>query len=244
MNSSVSNTDKHENQSSVANSEISKNDIKKRILYGRALCPYVRTIMLGLSEKKLPFVFEMKMSDPNDDSLPVLVDLNEQVISTTYAIMEYLEEMHRESRLMCSNPLFGAEARRLINWCQTTLANKVTNILVFERAHKFIWRLGSPKHKELVVVRKDLHECLLFVDQVLLEREYFASDILSWADLTLAAHISCLDFLGEIAWKHYSGLYMWYLKMKSRPSFITILNEEIPGLHSALHYKLLDFDQV
>lgn len=216
---------------------------KKRVLYGRALCPHARRLMLGLSEKKLPFVFEMKMSDMNDDSLPVLVDLNDQMLSGTYAITEYLEEIYKDKILMGFSFAESAEVRRLIQWCETTLMYNVTNPFVFERVHKFIWRLGSARHRELMMIRKELDDYLQLIESILQERNWFAGESMTWADLTLAAHISCLDFLGEIIWKNYDGLYMWYLRMKSRPSFTMILHEEIPGLQPAKQYRLLDFDK-
>lgn len=215
----------------------------KRILFGRALCPFARKVILALSEKKLPFVFEMKMSDIHDDSLPILVDLNEHIVSGAYAISEYLEEVHKGNLLLGFNVYESAEIRRLVQWCDVSFYQQVTTHFVFERVYKFMWRLGMPKYQELFEIRKVMEKMLHIPNHLLSERSWFAGDNISYADLTLAAHISCLDFLGEVKWKQYDFLYEWYLRMKSRASFTILLHEQLPGIEAATHYRLIDFEQ-
>ena len=61
------------------------------------------------------------------------------------------------------------------------------------------------------------------------------------ADLAAAAHLSCVDFLGDAPWGEDEAAKDWYTRMKSRPSFRAILNDRLPGLAPAPAYADLDF---
>lgn len=215
----------------------------KNYLFGRTVCPYARRLMMGLAEKHIPYTFEMEMSKSTDDSLPIFLDKNETPVSSVWAIIEYLEYQYKQVNLMGNNIFDQNEVRRLISWCDTTLATNLTTPFIFEKIYKRIWHLGSPKHEILKDLRKNMHNYLEIVNQILADREYFACNILTWADITLASHISCMDYLNEINWMNYDHLYAWYLKIKSRPSFVTILHEQVPSIPPAIHYSSIDFDQ-
>ena len=61
------------------------------------------------------------------------------------------------------------------------------------------------------------------------------------ADLTAASHISCLDYLGDIPWEKFPEIKLWYSRIKSRPSFRSILTDKIVGIPPRGNYALLDF---
>ena len=56
-----------------------------------------------------------------------------------------------------------------------------------------------------------------------------------------AAHLSVLDYFGEITWANWPSLKDWYVKMKSRPSFRPLLADRFQGLAPAAWYADLDF---
>ena len=64
---------------------------------------------------------------------------------------------------------------------------------------------------------------------------------LSLADITAAAHLSVIDYLGDVPWDGYKNAKLWYSKIKSRPSFKEILKDNIKGILPAKHYANLDF---
>ncbi|MBO5441660.1 MAG: glutathione S-transferase family protein, partial [Alphaproteobacteria bacterium] len=70
---------------------------------------------------------------------------------------------------------------------------------------------------------------------------YIAGKELSLADLTVAAHLSIIDYLGDISWNEYKNAKLWYAKIKSRPSFKDILKENIRGILPSKSYADLDF---
>ena len=72
-------------------------------------------------------------------------------------------------------------------------------------------------------------------------RGFVAGRRLSLADLGIAAHLSALDYYGEIPWTEFSSLTEWYYRLKSRPSFRSLLSDRVPGQPPAPQYGELDF---
>ena len=70
---------------------------------------------------------------------------------------------------------------------------------------------------------------------------YLAGNNLTVADLTAAAHLSIIDYLGDIPWEEYKNAKLWYAKIKSRPSFKEILKDNIKGIAPSSNYTNLDF---
>ena len=72
-------------------------------------------------------------------------------------------------------------------------------------------------------------------------RRWLAGDDLSFADFAAAAHISTVDYLGEMPWHEYPAVKAWYQKIKSRPSFRALLSDQVRGIPAVAHYADLDF---
>jgi glutathione S-transferase len=72
-------------------------------------------------------------------------------------------------------------------------------------------------------------------------RNWLAGDDFSLADITAAAHLSALDFIGDVPWDRYGGAKDWYARVKSRPSFRPLLSDALPGVTPPAHYADLDF---
>ena len=75
----------------------------------------------------------------------------------------------------------------------------------------------------------------------LLPISWLAGDHISIADLSAAAHISCIDYLGDVPWENHTSAKDWYARIKSRPSFRPLLSDQIRGLNPVSHYADLDF---
>lgn len=64
---------------------------------------------------------------------------------------------------------------------------------------------------------------------------------MSLADFAAAAHLSALDFIGDVDWSLSAPAKDWYARMKSRPSFRGVLADRVPGVVPPQHYLDLDF---
>jgi len=61
------------------------------------------------------------------------------------------------------------------------------------------------------------------------------------ADFAAAAHLSVLDYSGDVDWQISPPVREWYARIKSRPSFRPLLSDRIPGMPPPPHYTDLDF---
>jgi len=79
------------------------------------------------------------------------------------------------------------------------------------------------------------------MEGLLTRRDALAGRRISQADIVAAAHLSVLDYFGEVSWASYPGLKTWYMKLKSRPCFRPLLADRFPGVHASAWYADLDF---
>ena len=59
-------------------------------------------------------------------------------------------------------------------------------------------------------IEQSIPSALSEIDAYLKDQAYVVANHLTFADLALAAHISCLDYLNNIKWKQFNGLYNWF----------------------------------
>ncbi len=65
--------------------------------------------------------------------------------------------------------------------------------------------------------------------------------MLSMADFAAAAHLSSLDYLGDVDWARAPAAKDWYARIKSRPCFRALLQDRVTGINPPAHYADLDF---
>src|SRR5204863_308841 len=56
-----------------------------------------------------------------------------------------------------------------------------------------------------------------------------------------AAHLSAIDYLGDVPWSEDDAAKAWYARVKSRPSFRPLLSEWLAGVPASRTYVDLDF---
>lgn len=223
------------------------------------LCPHSRSIRLALGE--LGIAHESVEERPWDwrsaflalnpaGDLPVLELDDRPVMAGAYAISEYLGEMPRDDDQPHSIVLFPgnaegrAEVRRLIDWFHRKLDGEVTRELMREKLHPRLRpELSShtPDADLMRAIRSNMRHHMSYVSHLADERHWLAGEELSFADLAAAAHLSCLDYLGEVPWDQHPVAKDWYARVKSRPAFRSLLADRVPGMAPPLHYTNLDF---
>ncbi|MEN9895539.1 MAG: hypothetical protein RIR97_1391 [Pseudomonadota bacterium] len=182
-------------------------------------------------------------------TLPVYVDDSMRALCGATIISEYLDEtsgvLKRDRRLLAEDPFQRAEIRRLTEWFLQKFEQDVTRALVKERALKLVMSPdqggGAPDSKILRLARANIRQHLKYLAWLAGSRTYLAGDRLSYADLSAAAAMSVLDYLGEIDWSEAPQAKDWYQRIKSRPSFRPLLVERVRGVTPASHYADLDF---
>jgi glutathione S-transferase len=81
------------------------------------------------------------------------------------------------------------------------------------------------------------------ISNYLKNNQWLGQKNFSICDITLSTAIASMDYLGEIPWndQKLEHIYLWYLKVKSRPSFNKILEQRCGGIIASSNFKKLDF---
>src|SRR5277367_6617044 len=221
-----------------------------RVLYHSLLSPTSRKVRVVLAEKNLDFTMKAeKVWERRPEFLalnpagevPVLIEPDSTVLAGTEAIVEYLDEVYREKMLIGINPGDRAEVRRLVAWFDGKMNREVTENLVGEKMMKRFLALGEPNSSAIRAGKANLGYHLDYITFLVERRRWLAGDHFSLADITAAAHLSALDYLGDVPWDEHEPAKEWYARIKSRPSFRPLLADHIPGAAPPKHYADLDF---
>jgi glutathione S-transferase len=221
-----------------------------RILYHLWLSAQSRKIRVVLKEKNLEFTMKAeKVWERRPEFLalnpagevPVLIEPDGTVLADSGAIADYLDEVHREKLLIGINPVDRAEVRRLVGWFDRKMDHEVTENLVGEKVMKRFLGLGQPNSQAIRAGHANIVHHLDYIGYLAERRRWLAGDNFSLADIAAAAHLSVVDYLGDVPWDNHDGAKEWYARVKSRPSFRPLLADHIPGLAPPPHYADLDF---
>ncbi|MBR4931483.1 MAG: glutathione S-transferase family protein [Alphaproteobacteria bacterium] len=223
---------------------------ERRTLYHYTLCPFSRKVRLLLYEKGLPYglIFETPWARRPEflklnpfGEVPVLIEPDGHILTDHVAICEYVNEIKTLPNLLGETPRGRAEIRRLTNLFDTSFYADVFKPLVGERVFKAIRRGGAPESALIRIGRENLKRYMGYIDWLADHRSYLGGRNISMADLGIAAHISILDYLGEVDWDSYPEAKLWYGKLKSRQSFKSLLNDKLAGIMPSESYANLDF---
>jgi glutathione S-transferase len=216
-----------------------------RTLYHFWLHPFSRKVRIALSEKNLSFdiriekIWERRTEflamNPAGD-VPVLIEPDGTILSNSQVICEYLEEVYPEVNLIGCDPLQRAETRRLIHWFDRKFNKEVTDNLFGEKLMKSFLKLGEAHGPSVRAGRANIHYHLDYIGFLTERRQWLAGENFSLADIAAAAHLSAIDYIGDVPWEEHAQAKKWYDKIKERPSFAPLLDERIPGLEPIVQY--------
>ena len=134
-----------------------------------------------------------------------------------------------------------AETRRLVAWFDSKFNREVSDNLVGEKMMKRFLKLGEPHGPAIRAGHANIHYHLDYISFLTEQRNWLAGDDFSLADITAAAHLSAIDYIGDVPWEDHPGAKEWYARIKSRPSFRPLLHDVIPGVTPPEHYSNIDF---
>jgi glutathione S-transferase len=221
-----------------------------RYLFHLPLSPYCRKVRLVLAEKRLPFELkterawerrpEYLVMNPAA-TVPTLLEDNGLAVPDSAVICEYLDEAYPDISMFGRTLGERVEVRRLAAWFDGKFDAEVTRNL---NGQKYIKRLagrGQPDAGALRAGYAQLRDHLHYIGWLAETRKWLAGASLSLADLSAAAHLSVLDFAGDVDWSVSPAARDWYARIKSRPSFRPLLSDRVLGITPPAHYADLDF---
>jgi glutathione S-transferase len=227
-------------------------------LFHHPFCPHSRFIRLALAEHGLdPPLVEERTWDRREEFLvlnpagttPVLVAEGYPPVPGAAIIADFLDETRGvelfEHRLMPTELGRRIEVRRLAAWFNDKFFAEVSGPLAMERFYKRHMRVeqggGPPDTDAIRAARANVRYHLSYIGWLVRTRDWLAGDRMSYADLAAAAHLSVVDYLGDVPWSEDDAAKTWYARVKSRPSFRPLLADTWPGLAPAESYTNLDF---
>ncbi|MFL6835863.1 MAG: glutathione S-transferase family protein [Bradyrhizobium sp.] len=227
-------------------------------LFHHPFCPHSRFIRLVLGEYGLDLrLVEERVWERREAYLalnpaattPVLTAEGFPAIPGAAIIAEYVDEAHGlnagERRLLPASMGERIEVRRLMAWFNDKFFEEASNPLVTERIYKRFMSEehggGAPAAEVIRAARVNVRYHLSYIGWLARTRNYLAGDRLSYADLAAAAHLSAIDYLGDVPWSEDDAAKSWYARVKSRPSFRPLLSEWLAGVPASRTYVDLDF---
>jgi len=226
-------------------------------LFHHPLCPHSRFVRLILEELGLTArLVEERVWERREEFLmlnpagttPVLVEEGVPPVPGAAIIAEYLDETRgaaAQSQLLPSEAGERVEIRRLMSWFNDKFFAEASGPLVMERVYKRFIPTGDgggpPDTETMRAARSNIRYHLNYIGWLGRKRDWLAGDRLTYADLSAAAHLSAVDYLGDVPWDEDETAKAWYARIKSRPSFRALLAETLPGLPPSPSYTNLDF---
>ena len=206
------------------------------------LSPSCRLARLMVGEKRV--ACDPALSDDPRQTMPVLVDMDGSRAVGVWAILDHLESNFPDHPLAPADDTARREALRWLDWAMGPFHEAVTQRIVYEKAAPKYTGAGFSRAPDMNVIRAgraELKEALAAIGRAAEQNGNLACRETTLGDLGVAAHLSALDYFGEVPWQDFPTAQEWYVRMKSRPSFRSILADRVPGQPPVSHYAELDF---
>jgi len=227
-------------------------------LFHHPFCPHSRFVRLALGELGIaPRLVEERVWERREEFLalnpagttPVLIEEGHPAVPGAMIIAEYLDETRGgelgERRFLPRQGAARVEVRRLMSWFNDKFFAEVSGALVTERVYKRFMSAddggGPPDTETMRVARSNIKYHLNYIGWLIRKRDWLAGNSLTYADFAAAAHLSAVDYLGDVPWDEDETAKAWYARIKSRPSFRTLLNDSLAGVPPSPSYANLDF---
>ena len=213
------------------------------------LCSSSRYIRLILEEHNITYETQLEnFWKPQKDflkinpagHLPVLVNEDNFPIIGANSCIEYIKDLELRPKLLVDNYREKAEINRLVHWFDVIFKKEVFDPIIYEKVFSRIVDNISPNSENIRAALQNLDFHIQYFNYLLNNKNYFIKDELTYLDFLAAANFSVLDYLGLLNLKNCENIREWYFKLKSRPSFRTLLKDQIVGLNPHENYKNMD----
>jgi glutathione S-transferase len=227
-------------------------------LFHHPFCPHSRFVRLAIGEYGLEArLVEERAWDRREVFLainpagttPVLVEEGFPPVPGGSIIAEYLDETRGsdlgDRRLLSLDIGARVEVRRLMSWFNDKFYAEVSGPLVAERIlkrHMSVEQGGGPPDTDVIrAAKSNIKYHMSYIGWLVRTRDWLAGDRMTYADLAAAAHLSAIDYTGDVPWNDDDMAKSWYARVKSRPSMRPLLRDKHPGIPPAQSYVDLDF---
>jgi glutathione S-transferase len=224
------------------------------ILYHYPICPISRSIRFILQEFEIEFnAIVEKFWEKREKFLqlnqtgqvPFLIirqkDLKKDLLLHSYDVILYAFENFITNSLIEKEIYQKLEIKKMESIINNYFYKTVGSLILEERIYSWYKFNRKPDNVLLDIARSNLSKFSLFFNNIFEKRNFLVGDSITTADFNLCAHLSTLEYLGELDFSQSPALKNFYLFMKSRPSFRNILLDSIPGFQPSKTYRELDY---
>lgn len=215
---------------------------ESRLVYGMKESPFVRKVLVALSEKGLDYkmmpTLPLKASLVNKKvptqafiqasplgKIPAYQE-GDWSIADSSVIIAYLDAQYDGHPLYPMDPKLKARTLWFEKYGDEVLAKVVHGKILFERVVKP--KLFKSKTNEAIVqeaLNKELPLILDYLETELGDRTWIAGDQFTAADIALVTHFIVLETLGEkVSEKKWPKLAAYFERAKTRDSFKQVLS--------------------
>ena len=206
------------------------------------LSPVCRLARLAVAEKRV--ACDPVPAEEGRPALPVFIDLDGTRCEGLWAIIDHLEGNFPDRPLAPEDAAQRREALCWLDWAMGPFHEQVTQRIVYEKTAPKYSGAAQKRAPDMNVIRagrEDLKIALAAIGKAAELNGNLAAREITLGDLAVAAHLSALDYFGEVPWSDFPTAAEWYVRLKSRPSFRSILADRVPGQPPVSHYAELDF---
>jgi glutathione S-transferase len=206
------------------------------------LSPSCRLARLIVAEKRI--ACDPVHAEDARNPMPVFVDMDGTRCEGVWAILDHVESHYPEHPLAPDDAAERRMSLRWLDWAMGPLHEQVTQRIVYEKAGQRYTGAPGRRAPDMNVIRQGREEiklALAAIGKAAESNGNLAGRAPSLGDLAVAAHLSGLDYFGEVPWSEFPTAQEWYVRIKSRPSFRSILSDRVPGQPPVAHYAELDF---
>ncbi|HTC84484.1 MAG TPA: glutathione S-transferase family protein [Rhizomicrobium sp.] len=213
-----------------------------RRLIHLVLSPSCRLARLMVGEKRV--ACDPVIAEDFKQSMPVFVDMDGTRAEGVWAILDHLEHNYPDYPLAPADDAARRACLRWVDWAFGPFHEQVTQRIVYEKGAPRHTGAGFSRPPDMNAIRagrEELKSALKAIGTAAETNGNLACRETTLGDLAVAAHLSSLDYFGEVPWADFPAANEWYVRMKSRPAFRSILLDRVPGQPPVSHYAELDF---
>ena len=206
------------------------------------LSPSGRLARLMVAEKRV--ACDPVQAEDARNPMPIFVDMDGARAEGLWAIVDHLESNYPEYPLAPADDAERRVSLRWLDWAMGPFHEQVTQRIVYEKAGQRFTGAPGRRAPDMNVIRQGREELKVALGAITHAVEgngNLAGRAPSLGDLAVAAHLSVLDYFGEVPWSEFAVAAEWYVRLKSRPSFRSLLADRVPGQPPCAHYAELDF---
>jgi glutathione S-transferase len=225
-------------------------------LYVAKCCPYSYQILYLLYDLGIADLYNItfyRYWDQDDakstivkaitpDARPPALTSHNLEIAGVYAILNYLfkHNPNIEADYFHSDDLnYHLRVWQQTQWWQTRFYYDVVEFYLTDRLLPALSNKFSPDINTIRLAQRNLIAHLQYLDANL--TDWLCGDHFSYADISLAMMIACLDYINVVPWRQLPQLHTWYSVIKSKPAMQKILAIKFSGFEPAGHYTNPDF---